>query len=123
MKRSEEFKNRLIEFTISVLKLAKKLPRSVENEIFIRQLIRCASSIGANYSEAIFAHSRIEFVHCLNIARKEASETMYWLEVIKKANPGFEKEIDILLIEAESILKILVSSIKTAKSKVNKNEK
>lgn len=115
MNRSEELKNRLIDFAFDVLKLLRKLPKTTENIIFFKQLIRSASSIGANYSEAMFAHSRIEFVHCLNISRKEASETIYWLEVLKRATPDFETDIDKLLIEAKEILKIFISSIKTAK--------
>lgn len=119
MRDPQELKNRLIQFTIDVLELTKTLPKSVENEIFSKQIIRSASSIGANYSEAMFAHSRIEFIHCLNISRKESSETIYWLEVIKKANSAYFIKIDILIEEATSLLKIFVSSIKTAKSKIN----
>lgn len=93
MKSLQKLKNRLIQFTIDVLGLIKKLPKSIENKVFSKQIIRSASSIGANYSEAMFAHSRIEFIHCMNISRKEASETTYWLEVIKtvKLNSRNEK--------------------------------
>ena len=119
MRDPQELKNRLIQFTIDVLELTKKLPRSVENEVFSKQIIRSASSIGANYSEAMFAHSRIEFIHCINISRKESSETMYWLEVIKKANPNYHEKTNILIEEATSLLKIFVSSIKTAKANIN----
>lgn len=115
MKKSEELKNRLIDFTFDVLKLLRKLPKTTENIIFFKQLIRSASSIGANYSEAMFAHSRIEFIHCVNISRKEVSETIYWLEVLIRANPEFERDIEKLLTEAREILKIFISSIKTAK--------
>lgn len=119
MRDPQELKNRLIQFTIDVLELTKKLPRSVENEIFSKQIIRSASSIGANYSEAMFAHSRIEFIHCVNISRKESSETVYWLEVIKKANPNHLGKIDVLIEEGTSLLKIFVSSIKTTKSNIS----
>jgi four helix bundle protein len=115
MKKSEEFKNRLIDFTFDILKLLRKLPKTAENIIFIKQIIRSASSIGANYAEAMFAHSRIEFIHCINISRKEVSETIYWLEMLRRANPNFEADFGKLLLEATEILKILIASIKTAK--------
>ncbi len=121
MKKSEELKNRLIDFTFDVLKLLRKLPKTTENMVFFKQIIRSASSIGANYSEAMFAHSRIEFIYCINISRKEVSETIYWLEVLRRANPDFEREIDKILAEAKEILKIFISSIKTAK--LNSNDK
>ncbi len=120
MTNPQELKNRLIQFTIDILNLTKKLPKSMENEIFSRQIIRSASSVGANYSEAMFAHSRVEFIHCLNISRKEANETIYWLEVIEKANsPKLNVEINPLIDESTSLLKIFISSIKTAKSKIS----
>lgn len=115
MNKPEELRNRLIEFTINILNLTKKLPTSTENQIFSKQIIRSSSSIGANYSEAMFGHTKEEFLHCLNISRKESSETIYWLEVLKKSNPKYAKMIDPHIIEATSILKIFISSIKTAK--------
>lgn len=122
MRDPKELRNRLIQFTIDILDLTKKLPRSVETEIFSKQVIRSASSIGANYSEAMFAHSKIEFIHCINISRKESSETLYWLEVIKKANPLHAGKIDVLIEETIALLKIFVSSIKTAKSNIKNGQ-
>lgn len=119
MQESLKLRGRLIDFTIEVLTLTKKLPKTTENEIFSKQIIRSASSIGANYSEAMFAHSRVEFIHCINISRREASETIYWLEVIKRSNPSSSQKVDLLNEEATSILKIFISSIKTAKTKLN----
>lgn len=121
MKKPQELKERLIQFTIDVLNLIKTLPKTNENEIFSKQVIRSASSIGANYSEAMFAHSKIEFIHCINISRKEANETIYWLEVLERTNPNNIK-IKPLIEEATSLLKIFISSIKTAKSNIA-NEK
>lgn len=116
MNNPQELRERLIIFTIRILQLTKKIPDSIENQIFTKQIIRSSSSIGANYSEAMFAHSKTEFIHCLNISRKEANETLYWLEVFKRANNRYAKIIDIEIDEALSILKILISSVKTAKN-------
>lgn len=121
--KDTELKNRLIEFTINILELTKKLPNSIENQIFFKQIIRSSSSIGANYSEAMFAYSKIDFLHCINISRKESNETLYWLEVINKSNPKYSKIIEVQIEEAESILKIFIASTKTVRKNINLNEK
>lgn len=123
MNRPQELREKLISFTINILYLTKKLPKTESNRIFSNQIIRSSSSIGANYSEAMFAHSKLEFIHCVNISRKEVSETIYWLEIIKRTNPNLSKDLELLIAEAESYLKIFVSSIKTAKNNLKKNEK
>lgn len=94
--KSLALQNRLIDLVIIVVKLTKLLSKSYENEIFIRQLIRCTSSIGANYTEAIFSYSRADFTHNINICKKEAGETIYWLNLLIKVNPRFESEIETL---------------------------
>lgn len=114
--RNEELKKRLIRFVIDIIKLFKKLPNTLENQIIFKQLIRSASSIGANYAEAVYAHTRVEFIHCMNICRKEAHETLYWLELLAEANINQKEEIKICAEEARSILKIFIASVKTAKS-------
>lgn len=115
MSKSEDLKERLIQFAISILKATRRLPKTPENIIFINQIIRSSSSIGANYSEAIYAHSRAEFIHLLNISRKETSETLYWLDIIDRTSPSIHKLINEIREEGLALLKIFVSSIKTAK--------
>ena len=114
--RHDILAERLKKFAISVIQLAKSIPKTEENIIFIRQIIRSASSIGANYAEAMFAHSHLEFLHVMNICRKETNETKFWLELILSFNPTQQQKIDILIGENTQLLKIFISSIKTAKS-------
>ena len=107
--RSEEFKNRVIGLTLSIIKLFKKLPRNLENQVFAKQIIRSSSSIGANYQEAQVAYSHKEFIQKLNIALKEANETVYWIELIEKSN---DIKINTIKNESVEITKILMSITK-----------
>lgn len=111
--KSSALQNRLIDLVINTVKLTKLLAKNYENEIFIRQLIRCASSIGANYTEAIFSYSRADFTHNINICKKETGETIYWLVLLLKVNPKFDPEIETLKYEVESLLKMFISIVKT----------
>ena len=113
-KRSHEFRKKLIEFAIKLIRLTKILPKTPENLIIFNQAIRSSTSIGANYAEAIFALTRADFTHCLNICKKETSETFHWLEVLLRLNSSYLKDINPLIKDAESYLKIFISSVKTA---------
>lgn len=74
---SKDFEDRIEKFVLTVILLIRTLPKSEENLIFIKQIIRSVSSIGANYAEAIYAHTRQDFLHIINICRKETNETIY----------------------------------------------
>lgn len=108
-----KLEKRLKAFSITILVFLKTLPYTDENSIFKKQIIRSSSSIGANYAEAIFAQSKQEFIHCLKIARKEANETLYWLDLISEANSLKTEPINLIIDENKQILRILISSIKT----------
>lgn len=111
------FAKRLKQFAIEVIQLSKLIPKTEENIIFIRQIIRSVSSIGANYAEAIYAHTPVEFLHIINICRKETNETKFWLEMLYSFNPGYRNVFEQLLEENTQLLKIFISSVKTARSK------
>src|SRR5579872_4389157 len=110
---SKELQERIKKFILDIIRLVKKLPKTIENLIFIKQIIRSASSIGANYAEAICAQTRQEFLHKINLCRSEANETVYWLDLILAVNPQLQEEINALIIEGGEILKIFISSVKT----------
>ena len=121
MTSREELEDRLKKFSLRVLNLVRNLPKSSENKIYGNQVIRSSSSVGANYSEALCAHTKKDFVHDLNKCRKEIKETIYWLELISGANPSIKKRMNGLLRESQEIFKIFTSSVKTIK--VGKNNK
>jgi four helix bundle protein len=117
--KSRELEKKIQLFVLDVLRVLHKRSKNEENTIFIKQLIRSVSSIGANYAEAIFAHTKQDFLHIMNICRKEANETVYWLMLLKETNTSFQNEIETRIDEGTQILRIFISSVRTAKENLN----
>lgn len=111
----QQLEKRLKMFILEILAFVRKLPKTEENVIYSRQILRSSSSVGVNYAEAVYAHTRQDFLHGINICRKETSETFYWLQLIFEANPLFQPKMNNLLDENKQILKIFISSVKTTK--------
>ncbi len=88
---------------------------------FKRQLIRCSSFVGANYRAACRAKSNRDFLNKLKIVEKELDETMYFIELINTINPETIPIWKKSYIEAEELLKIMVKSIGTVRSKLSNN--
>lgn len=105
-----DFKNKMLERTLnfseSLILLINKLPKTSANLIIFHQVIRSGTSIGANYREACEAESAKDFVHKISISKKEAKETLYWLELLIRTNPKFNNQIGKLLIETGEFVKI-----------------
>lgn len=104
--------DRTLEFSKQIIRFCKTLPKETINFKLIDQLIRSATSIGANYREANDALGKKDFAHRIRIARKEAKETSYWLELIKEANPQFAEQSNTLLKECVELRNILSAIIK-----------
>lgn len=85
--------------------------------VFVNQLLRASSSIGANVHEAKYAQSRADFISKLEIALKESSETDYWLELLWRKGKLTEGQYKSLRNQCGSIRRRLISSVTTAKSK------
>lgn len=81
-----------------------------------KQVLRSGTSIGANIEEANQAQSRREFVHKLSIALKEATETNYWLRLLRDSRTLDEAVADSMIDECKQIEKILTASIRTTKA-------
>lgn len=97
---------RLLKFSQSTIELTRSLPSSTVSRPIISQLVRAATSIGANYHEAQNGISKKDFRAKIYIAKKEAQETKYWLELLQTAFPK-EKGIKPLQDEINELLKIL----------------
>lgn len=113
-----DLEQRTLEFSKRIIHLCKAIPNDRVNDILVRQLIRSATSIGANYREANETDAKKDFRNKIRIAKKEAKETIYWIELIIEANPQLEKRILPLLGESRELIKILG----TIYDKINKSD-
>lgn len=112
-----EFTHRLIRFSVSTIRFCAKLAAERVLWPVVDQLIRSATSIGANVVEAKSSSSKRDYLHFFEIALKSANETKYWLLVTKDAHPKFGAEIELLYREVEEISRVLGSSVLTLKGK------
>lgn len=85
-----------------------------------KQLLRSGTSIGANIREAFNAESKNDFIHKLAIAQKESDETCYWLELLSATEFLSEKEFNAVSKDSIELLKLIRSSILTAKQNLEK---
>ena len=102
-----------IDFAISVSDACDKISGC---SVFVNQLLRCSSSIGANIHEAKYAQSRADFISKLEIALKESSETEYWLELLYRKQKLSEQQYTALKNRCGTIRRKLIASVTTAKS-------
>jgi four helix bundle protein len=115
--RKEAFKMRIIDFSVSVMKLCKTLRKDPTLWSLCDQIIRSATSIGANINEAQGATTRKDFANYFQVALKSARETRYWIQVIERYDHKI-KELKHLREENDSLINILQASIKTLRSKL-----
>ena len=104
-------------FSLHILQTCNKLKNDGIQNILAKQLVRSATSIGANIHEANYAASKSDFVNKLQIALKECYESEYWLDLISSAGYLDAQEVSALLNECGSIRSILIKSINTTKNK------
>lgn len=116
----EILKKRTKKFALDCWNLCSKFPKTREYDAFCRQLIRCSSSVGANYRAACRAKSKADFIHKLKIVEEEADESMYFLELFKEIDSKNKIQIEILIKEANELVSIIVASIKTIRNNLNK---
>ena len=116
--KSSNIKVRAYKFSLDTIKFINLLPNGRSFWSIGDQLIRCATSIGANMVEGQASSSRREFVKYFEISLKSANETKYWLSLLSDIlDTNLKKQSESLLIEAEEISKMLGSSILTLKKK------
>ena len=109
-----KLRNQSMEFAVEIINLVKKLKEKKES-IISNQIGRSGTSIGANISEAQYAHGKADFIAKLQIALKEANETGYWLQLLYNTKYISENEYNCLESACKSIRIMLISSINTAK--------
>jgi four helix bundle protein len=102
-------------YSLSVIKLYRFLRGSDEGKILGKQLLRSATSIGANVHEAQGAQSKADFIAKMSIAYKEAREADYWLKLVVKSELGNKELLSLIQGETAQLLKILSSILITTK--------
>jgi four helix bundle protein len=113
----EEFKQRVYRFALDVIRFLERLPKGQVSRIIGDQLLRSATSIGANVVEAQGAASRRDYTSFFTHALKSANETKFWLSLLKDVGKAEREVTDELLNEVTEIANILAASILTLKGK------
>lgn len=108
---------RTVRFGEAVIEFARTIKKEDTNRILISQVVRSATSIGANYMEADGAESKKDFIHKIALCRKEAKETEYWFKMITKANPIGKMDSETLQKEARELSLIFSSILHSSKNK------
>lgn len=107
-------------FALRMIKLYKYMTQEHKEFVLSKQVLRSGTSIGANVKESVYAQSRIDFVHKLSIAQKEASEMHYWLTLLRDSEYLKKNLAESLLGDCDELLRLLTASIKTAKANLKK---
>lgn len=117
LKFKEEFKERVYSFALDIIKFIEQLPKEQTSRIIGAQLLRSATSIGANVVEAQGAASRKDYTNFFTYALKSANETKFWLGLLRDSGKAEGEAADQLLKEVTEIANILATSILTLKGK------
>lgn len=118
---AKDMEERTLDFGVRVYHLCSSIPRRWENTVITRQLLRSATSVGANYREAVHASSRKQFISILEIAQRECAETEYWIDLTIKCNLMNINRLSSLRQECRELRSILTSTIITAKTRRNES--
>jgi four helix bundle protein len=112
---AESLKERTKQFAIHAIRLCRALPKSSESTIISRQLMRSATSVGANYRAVCRARSTADFVSKLGIVLEETDESLFWIDLLVDAGITNTDNVRILRGEANELVAIFVASLRTAK--------
>ncbi len=113
-----EFKKRTKEFALRVMRAVEALPATRTADVIARQLVRCATSVGANYRASCRAKSVADFIAKLGVVEEEADESVYWMELLIESDLMSERLLANLIDEANQLVAITVASINTARRKL-----
>lgn len=112
------FENRLLKFGVSIIRLANNFPKTPSGFAIASQIIKSATSIGANFVEAQDASSTKDFIQKLSIALREAKETSYWLQIVQMSGLVSETLLSETIKENDEIIAVLITSVKSSKLKL-----
>ncbi len=118
--RPNPLKEKSFSFALRIVKLYKYLCGEQKEFVLSKQLLRSGTAVGALYRESEYAESKHDFVHKLGIAQKECNESLYWVELLFYSEYITDSAFESLKSDTEELLKLITSSIKTAKSNINR---
>ncbi|MGI8907662.1 MAG: four helix bundle protein [Candidatus Sumerlaeaceae bacterium] len=114
---AENLKKRTKQFALRVIRLVEALPQTRSAEIIGRQVLRCGTSVGANYRASCRAKSQADFIAKMAIVEEEGDECLYWMELLEESEIVAEHLLRDLKKEANELIAITVASIRTAKQR------
>jgi four helix bundle protein len=113
----QDLKSRTKRFALRIIRLFRSLPRSPDAQVIGKQILRCGTSVGAQYREACRSRSNAEFISKIESSLQELDETAYWLELLVEGDLVKAEKLEELQRETDELTAIFVASVKTAKSK------
>ena len=116
----ETFKHRTKSLALRVIRLSEFIPQSHAGQVISKQIVRSATSVGANYRAACRSRSAAEKFAKLKIVEEEADETLYWLDLLIEANLMGETKLSELIDETNQIIAMTVASLKTLSLRIEK---
>ncbi|MCU4156921.1 four helix bundle protein [Carboxylicivirga sp. A043] len=114
-------KEKSFAFSINIIRTCQVIQEDFKEYILTKQVWRSGTAIGALIREAEFAESKKDFIHKLQIAQKEANESIYWIELLFATDYITHEKCNTLKSSCIELLKLLTSSIKTAKQRLKSN--
>ena len=121
MKKENPIADKSYNFALRAIKLYKHLCDDKKEFVLSKQVLRSGTAIGALVKEAEHAQSTADFINKMNISLKEANETEYWLRLLKDSDYITQKSFDSIYPDSIELIKMLVSIVKTTKTKLIKN--
>ncbi len=114
----EEFKSRTKQLALRVIKLTDALPNTIAGNVIGKQILRSATAVGTNYRAVVCrTRPKADMIAKLGIVEEEADETLFWLEILVESGMVPESRLSDLMNEADEIVAMTVSSIKTLRKK------
>jgi four helix bundle protein len=115
MSQPEELRDRTKNFALRVIKLFRSLPLKPDAQVLGKQLLRCGTSVAANYRAVCRARSKAEFIAKMGVVLEEADEAILWLELLAESGIIASERTRDLLVEARELTAIFTASQRTAR--------
>ncbi len=112
-----EFQARTKAYALRVIRLVERLPPGTTASVIGRQLLRSATSVGANYRAACRAKSPADFIAKVGIVEEEADESLYWMELLIASGIMSQAQLSALMAEGNELVAMTVASINTTRKK------